>query len=256
MTDPDSNYQKPQVARTYDIKNSGRSDTDFYLQLAAELSDGAADFAILDIGCGTGSLGVEFAGAGHRVTGVDPAAAMLDVARARPGGERVTWIHGYAGDVPDGTADLVVMTGHVAQYFLDATEWAELLHHAHRALRPGGRIAFESRNPADRAWERWTREHTTGQYPHPDGGNLTSWVESVEVDEDDPEGVIETHHGVTLYPDGSRSEGLETLRFRSLGRLTSSLEGAGFEIERVYGDWSRGPVTEQGPEYILLARRG
>ena len=36
------------------------------------------------------------AGKGLEVTGVDPAKASLDVARAKPGAERVSWIHGDA----------------------------------------------------------------------------------------------------------------------------------------------------------------
>lgn len=252
-----SGYDKSSVAQVYDAKNSGRWDFDFYLGLAQELSEGVEGFAVLDIGCGTGALGVELARARYQVTGVDPAQAMLETARTRPGGDRAAWIHGYADDVPDDIADLVIMTGHVAQYFITDEAWAEVLHHAHRALRPGGRIAFESRNPGNRAWERWTRENTTATYPHPDGGEFTSWVESLEVDEEAPEGVIETHRGITVYPDGTRSgdDTSETLIFRPIDRLTSSLENVGFTIEHAYGDWSRGPVTETGVEHILIARR-
>lgn len=252
-----SGYDKPHVAQVYDAENSGRWDLDFYLALAEELSQGIDDFAVLDIGCGTGALGVELAQAGHQVTGVDPAEAMLESARTRPGSDLATWIHGYANDVPDVIADLVIMTGHVAQYFITDDAWDEVLQNAHRALRPGGRIAFESRNPGNRAWERWTRDDTIGTYPHPDGGEFTSWVESLEVNEEAPEGVIETHRGITVYPNGTRfgDDTSETLIFRPIDRLTSSLETAGFTIEHAYGDWSRGPVTEAGVEHILIARR-
>jgi SAM-dependent methyltransferase len=250
-------YDDPRVARTYDAENDGRWDVDFYRALTQDLSQGVNGFAVLDIGCGTGALGAELAGDGYQVTGVDPSAAMLGVARTRPGADRVTWILGHADSAPEAIADLVVMTGHVAQYFLTVEAWAEVLHHAHRALRPGGRIAFESRNPGVRAWESWTRENTIGTYPHPDGGAFTSWGELLAVDEAAPEGVLETHRGITVYPDGSRSgdDTSETLVFRSLDRLTSSLETAGFHVEQVYGDWSRGPVTGTSREFILIGRR-
>lgn len=251
-----SGYENPSAARTYDLENSGRSDFEFYLQLASELShDSSGDFAVLDIGCGTGALGVDLAAAGYRVTGVDPALAMLDVARSRSGGDQVTWVHGYASDVGESSADLAIMTGHVAQYFTTDEAWAEVLGHAYNALRPGGRLTFESRNVGNRAWERWIPEHTLRTYSHPDGGQFTTWKELLKVDEDPTGGVIETHRAITEYAGSRRTSPGETLIFRPLDRLTSSLESAGFSTEHTYGDWARGPVTNDGIEYIIIARR-
>lgn len=56
----------------------------------------------------------ELARRGHRMTGVDPARAMLDVARHRPWGENVRWIEGDATRLGDTQADLAIMTGYVA----------------------------------------------------------------------------------------------------------------------------------------------
>ena len=51
----------------------------FYAQLALET--GAV--SIVDLGCGTGLITCELARRGYRMTGVDPAPAMLDIARLR-----------------------------------------------------------------------------------------------------------------------------------------------------------------------------
>lgn len=261
----DNSYRKPRVAQVYDAKNSDRRDFDFYHHLADELSAGIPDFAVRDIGCGTGALGVQLAEAGYRVTGVDPSEAMLDVARTRRGGDACTWIHGYTHDAPDAVADLAIMTGHVAQYFLTEQAWADVLIEARRALRPGGWLAFESRNPGHAAWQRWVPEHTTRQLPHPDGGEITTWIELLDVDDSRPEGLLETHRGITVYPDGHRSgdDSSETLIFRPLDRLIRSVEAAGYSIETTYGNFDRGPITHADPhsgieasvEYILIAQR-
>ena len=79
---------------------------------------------------------------------------MLAQARKRPG---IEWVLGEVGSVRwEGEFDLVVMTGHAFQVLLTDDEIRSALAAVRGALRPGGRFAFETRNPAARAWERWT----------------------------------------------------------------------------------------------------
>ncbi len=238
------------LARLYDVESTGRHDHDFYLALATELRA----HQVVDIGCGTGALAVELAARGHTVTGVDPAGPMLAVARSRAGGEQVTWVHGQAGDLPAGAADLAIMEGHVAQYFVADESWAEVLRAAQRALAPGGHLAFESRRPEAKAWLAWTEAATRATYPHPDGSPFESWVDSVELDEHAPGGPVETHVGHTLLADGRHLRSAETLRFRPQQELVDSLGRAGFTVVDVWGDWDRSPVTDASPEHIVLAR--
>ncbi|MGC0273176.1 GNAT family N-acetyltransferase [Pseudactinotalea sp. Z1739] len=243
--------QDPALVATYDAECAGRRDHDFYLALARRLPAER----VTDLGCGTGVLAVDLAAAGHQVTGVDPAGAILEIARTRPGGEQVRWIHGTSAGMPDDDADLVVMEGHVAQYFLGGTEWARVLDDIHRTLRPGGHVAFESRNPAARCWETWTRKTTEDTYPHPDGGQFRSWSHSIAVAESAGYGAVETHEGHTVLPDGRHLVNQETLRFRTLAGLTDSLTTAGFTVTATWGDFSGADLTEHSPEFILLARR-
>ncbi|CAM5435855.1 Class I SAM-dependent methyltransferase OS=Streptomyces tendae OX=1932 GN=GUR47_05495 PE=4 SV=1 [Streptomyces tendae] len=75
---------------------TGRGDLVPYLRMAEEF--GAR--SVLDIGCGTGVFAVLLADRGLDVVGVDPAGASLDVARGRPGADRVRWIEGDATSLP------------------------------------------------------------------------------------------------------------------------------------------------------------
>ena len=50
-------------------------------RLAAELTELTAGDRLVDVGCGPGAAARFAAGRGARVTGVDPAPVMLDVAR-------------------------------------------------------------------------------------------------------------------------------------------------------------------------------
>lgn len=136
---------------------------------------------MLDIGCGTGVLAPAPAERGTEVVGVDPAAASLDVARGKPGGERVRWIHGDATRLPPLAADLATITGNAAQEIVDPQEWRRALRGARAALRPGGRLVVETRIPARRAWEEWNREATYGATDVPGVGVVETWVELLDV---------------------------------------------------------------------------
>jgi SAM-dependent methyltransferase len=246
MVNLDQHYVDPRLVVLYDIDNQRGADTDFYVELATEL--GAR--TIIDLGCGTGRLTLQLAAGDRRVIGVDPAVPMLAIARQKPGAERVQWIEGTASAIGTPAADLAIMTGNVAQVFLDDDEWAATLRNIHAALRPGGYLAFESRNPADRAWERWNREATVEQIDSPNGP-MECWLEVVRVESDRVHFV--GHNGFTIT--GEKVIASSVLRFRSEAELVDSLISAGFVIERVYGDWQRGPVIPTSRAMIFVARR-
>nr|WP_241249432.1 class I SAM-dependent methyltransferase [Agrococcus sp. KRD186] len=87
---------------------------------------------------------------GIEVVGVDPARASVDVARSKPGAERVRWHVGTLQELeatdallPLG-ADVATMTANVAQVFIDDADW-----HAGRGLGGGdGRRHLGARRAA------------------------------------------------------------------------------------------------------------
>jgi SAM-dependent methyltransferase len=242
---PAEYFADPRLAALYDTLNVGRPDIDFYLALAAEL--GAR--AVADVGCGTGLLAAELAGRGHSVTGVDPSSGMLGVARTRPGHDWVTWLPGDATALAPSTADLAVMTGHVAQVFLDDPAWHRTLRAVRRALAPGGRLAFESRNPAARAWLRWNPAESRRRVEHPALGPVEVWQEVRRASGDTVS--FDEHH---VLADGEDLCYPNTIRFPGLDLLTASLTATGFAVERGYGDWDRSAIGPASPEFILVAR--
>jgi SAM-dependent methyltransferase len=240
-------YVDPRIAALYDLENQGCEDTQFYVDLAAEL--GAE--RIVDIGCGTGVLACELARRGHTVIGVEPAAAMLDVARERPEASRVRWIHGDASHIEmAGKADLILMTGNVAQEIHRDEEWATTIAVARRVLVRAGHLAFESRNPQARSWERWTPERTRTRLDHPTLGAVDVWYRILDVRGDLVR--FEAHN--RFASSGEDLVVVGVLRFRSRSEIEGSLAGAGFDIQQVFGDWGRGSVTSMSPQLIFLAR--
>ena len=242
----DQHYVDPRLVALYDRDNPRGADTEFYVRLAADL--GAR--RILDLGCGTGLQTRALALSDREVTGIDPAPAMLSWARQQPGAERVTWVEGDSRSLGTPEADLAVMTGNVAQVFLDDEEWATTLRHLHAALREGGTLAFESRHPGARAWEGWYREATFERLDTADGP-LECWVDGVSADK----GRVHFLAHNIFTATGEEIIADSTLRFRSQQELTDSLQSAGFSVQHVYGRWNGEAVTPQSPLLIFVARR-
>ena len=192
---PDPIFADERLAALYDVVDDDRSDLEVYAAIVDELEAST----VLDVGCGTGTLACMLARRGIEVTGIDPAAASLDVARAKPGAEYVRWIHGDASGVPPLGVDLAVMTGNVAQVFTRDAQWAEALATLRRAVRDDGWLVFETRDPQQRAWERWTKEHTYREHQVPDVGLVMMWTELVDVQES----LVSFRHFFRFKRDGS-----------------------------------------------------
>ncbi len=239
-------FTDPRLVAIYDTVNPYADGTQphFYAALAAEL--GAS--SIVDLGCGTGQITCALAAQGYRMTGVDPAPGMLAVARERPHAAAVHWILGDAREIGRPAADLAIMTGHVAQLFVTDEGWAETLTSLHDALAPGGRLAFETRNPQAREWERWTREFSVAT-DDPRAGRIEAWSEVHDV----ADGIVSYVNHYAFAATGEELVSRGRLRFRTIDELTSSLAGAGFSIERVYGDWDRRPSAPAARELIVVA---
>lgn len=99
-----------------------------------------APAAVVDLGCGTGSLAVLLARAGHVVHGVDFSPGMLAVAREKAAGAEVDFRVGDAADppCPAGAYD-VVLVRHVLWAMADP---AAALGVWVRLLKPGGRLVL------------------------------------------------------------------------------------------------------------------
>lgn len=256
---PDAIFADPRLAAIYDALDGDRGDLDAYRAIARELDART----VLDIGCGTGCLVLLLVADGRDAIGLDPAAASLDVARAKPGADGVRWILGDARSLaaspplpvlpvlpalsalPVLPVDLVTMTGNVAQAIAEPGDWAATLRAAHDALRPGGHLVFETRVPRRRAWEAWTRDRSERVVDVPGVGFVRTWVELLDVSEP-----LVSFRWTWVFGDGRALTSDSTLRFRELDELSADLAQVGFELREV-----REAPDRPGLEHVLIARR-
>lgn len=238
-------YSDPRLAALYDRLYPRPPSFDFYLPIMM------AARAVLDVGCGTGTLLHEARRAGHtgRLCGLDPAAGMLARARAR---SDIEWICGdllSVGWVSE--FDLVVMTGHAFQVLVTDEEIRAVLGAIRTALKERGIFAFDTRNPAARAWEHWTAQNAV-EFLDEEGEKVRLALE-VETPFDGRTVTFTETFSSRAWerPRVSRS----TLRFLDAQALAASLDAAGFTIEVRFGDFGHQPLAAASPEIITIAHR-
>jgi SAM-dependent methyltransferase len=241
-------FADARLAALYDVfcPFEGRGDFCFYLPLVMSAE------AVLDVGCGTGSLLHRARQDGHtgRLCGLDPAVGMLEQARKR---SDIEWILGDLASVAwDREFDLVIMTGHAFQVLVEDDELRASLAAIRAALTKNGRFAFETRNPLVCEWEKWTPDNAV------EVADATGVVVRQEHRVETPvEGDIvcftATYTSSSLDgPQVSRS----CLRFLDAESLSAFLSAAGLAIEEQFGDWKRSALCDASPEIITVARRG
>jgi SAM-dependent methyltransferase len=238
----DALFEDPRLARVYDPLDPDRSDLHVYAAIVDEF--GAR--SVLDIGCGTGTFACALAERGIEVTGVDPAPASLDVAQAKPGAGRVRWMRREAADLPPLQVDLATMTGNVAQVFLTDAEWDSVLRSAHAAVRPGGRLVFETRDPAAKAWREWNRADSLARADVPGTGVVEAWAEVSAVAGD----LVSFRSSFVFEADRVTLTSESTLRFRRREEVAGSLLSAGFLLDDL-----RDAPDRPGRELVFIARR-
>lgn len=302
-----SEFSDPRLVAIYDTVNPIGEYKAFYLELAAKLAGERGTLSIIDLGCGSGQLTCELAKQGHHLIGVEPSEAMLGLARKRATNElveplatdakplaaasacaspsrsstRVKWLHGGAQNLDAFEADLAVMTGHVAQFFLEDESWQQALRSIHGALKPGGHLAFECRNPlvqpflrASRQLEQrgsqiseqvsehldcseqsehidWPSDINRRKVLDPVAGAVEWWFQLLSVEGDRV--LYEIHY--LFEKTGEKAISVNELRFRSRDELQNCLIDAGFTVECVYGNWDFQLADGDSPEFIFVARR-
>jgi hypothetical protein len=138
------------------------------------------------------------------------------------------------------------MTGNVAQVFLTDDEWSSTLTAVTTALRPGGHLVFEIRDPAREGWKDWNRQRTYRKAVLPNVGEIETWVDLMDVNPP----LVSFCWTFVFLSDGTTRTSDSTLRFWERVEMTDLLSREGFPVTDI-----RDAPDRPGREFVLVARR-
>jgi SAM-dependent methyltransferase len=207
-------------------------DIPFYVELARE-----ADGPLVELAVGNGRVAIPVAQAtGRTVIAIDTSPSMLAQARANAATARVD-LDLRQGDMRDlelGEPAALIYCPFRA--LLHLPTWADRRRTFERvaaALRPGGRFAWNAFALDPHVSARLDGQHQDAPVPH----TIRYAVGDDRID-------IELDDG-----------GISSLWWATKNEWLGLIDVAGLELEALYGDFDRTPLTDGGSEYIFVARR-
>lgn len=238
----DRHYEDERLTAIYDFDSGWSPDRQFYLELAA-----SSGMEILDVGCGTGLLANEYAAKKNKVTGVDPSAAMLEVAKEKFYGDEIEWVQSFAQDLDLGkTFDLIVMTGHAFQVLLSDEDVITTFKNMQKHLKPDGLIVFESRN-ASIDWKSiWNYDI---EIELPTGDSLKEARRFISMEDNKMSFELQYQFKDELLTSKS------VLRFWTFSEIQKHLAEAKLKAEKVLGDWNGNPFADETSEEMIFFAR-
>ena len=245
-------------AHYYDIAEGDRS---AFVELYGSLITDRVR-SLLELGCGTGVITVAMAqrmarlgnrNVDLRVTGLDEAAEMLRIARARD--ERIEWVLGDFRSPPlSGAYNLIICCNNSLQLLLSDNDLGAAFQAARQLLAPGGVFAFDIYQPN-------LAYLSAGQTDRLVFSVMDDRGRSLEVRENfvyDAASRILTVDR-RLREAGEAGVVLATINYRLrqyfAGDIERLLKDAGLAIAERYGDFDRSPFTARSKKQILVCQR-
>src|SRR5436190_1836639 len=223
-----------QMADRYDEwAGAMTADVPFYADLARE-----ADGPLVELAVGNGRVAIPVAQAtGRRVTGIDSSPAMLNQARRNAAAANVD-LDLRLGDMRElALAEQAALIYCPARALLHLQTWMDrrtVFERVATSLHPGGRFAWNAFAFDHHIATRHDGTHLDNPVPH----SLRYDVPDNRVD-------------IVLDEGGTSS-----LWWATKNEWLGLLDVSGLQLEALYGDFNKSPLTVESREYIFVARRG
>ena len=234
----------------YDAFNQPVADDMDFLLAEAKKARGP----VLELACGTGRLTIPLRKAGIDITGLDLAAPMLELARAKAAEAGVN-IDLVAGDARKFRLrkrfKLILMAFNSMQHIGRREDLEALFASVSRHLAPGGRFIFDVFNPDPRCLVRDPDELLpVAYYPDPAGGGNMLVNEQYSYDRAAQVSRLVWHY--RREKDGKTVKKRLNLRCFYPEELMALVHYNGFRVLARYGDFERGAFSGNSMKQVLI----
>jgi len=211
----------------------------------------------LELACGNGRIVVPLLESGIDIDGVDFSQGLLERARRRAEEKRLT-PNLFLGDIRDlrltTRYDLAFLPTGTISHLVNSEETSAFLAGAYRILKPQGVLAIDGHNPEQTFLKTLPLDET----PQHSEFRITSTHELVRVvsfRSYSPTERLFTLRMVYSFPSGGRGESSIRLRLYNVDELVRVVEGNGFRVVDVWGDYRYSPYEPGCQKYVIVARK-
>lgn len=209
---------------------------------------------VVELGVGTGRLALKFAAEGFRIHGVEPAAPMREMLRAK--NKDIVVVDGLARDFakPAGRVDVVMFPFNGLLHVKTRDEMLASFRHVRDVLDDDGRFAIDCTGPY---WDAilygpmpWGR---ADERTHHQNGRRVLTCDRSSYDPATREMRIDIRYLLE-----GETVGVEIALFQVMWtwqQVLGTLEESGFAIELLYGDVDMAPFDEGSPRLLVSARK-
>ena len=235
-----------------------REDIPFYVAEAA-----AARGPVLELGCGTGRVGIPIAQSGVETVGIDSSTAMLEVARGKAqrlglGDDALSLVLADMRELSlDRRFELAIIPFRGFLALLTVEDQQRALARIRDHLAPGGRLVFNIFVPdLNMLLQEGDTPYHLRDVTDPESGvTYVLWQQSGF----DNHNQIITTRLIVEELDASRTMVRRVyrdfqLRYAYRWEVYHLLESCGFEVVELYGDFDRSPFDEGSTEMVWVAK--
>ncbi len=248
-----------EYAPFYDWENAqtlGRRDVPFWTRALAD-----AGGQVLELGCGTGRVSIPLAKSGVQLVAVDRSAPMLDRLRSRASrlpGSVAGALQIVRADIRSlpfrrGRFAAVFAPYGILQSLIRERDLGQALDSVGHVLKRGGLFGIDLVPDVPNWREYDNRVQLRGQTT---AGTRLTLIESVRQDRKRRLTTFEQEYVERRGRHESRHRFVLTFRTLTIAQMSARLEGAGFRINAVLGDYRGRPWDARADVWIILAKKG